>query len=193
MIAPASRAIRHTSSTGSTTPVGEVMWLIETTRAPASSSPAIASTTPSALVTGAGSAQGTNVAPLRSQTYCQSRSTAPYSWSVLRTRSPSRSFSERATMFIPTVAFGTSARVSVAQPTYAASAAVAPSSSSGPRRSSSSTGSRSSSSCQAWNASMTGCGQAPNDPWLRKVTDGSSRNSRFNDRASVIAPRYRSR
>ena len=79
MIAPASRAIRHTSSTGSTMPVGEVMWLIETTRAPASSSPAIASTTPSPLVTGAGSAQGAKVAPLRSQTYCQSRSTAPYS------------------------------------------------------------------------------------------------------------------
>ena len=61
----------------------------------------------------------TSVARERAQTCCQSRPTAPYSWFETSTSSPGPSGSERATTFIPEVAFVTKARSSGRAPIFA--------------------------------------------------------------------------
>ena len=103
-----------------------------------------------------------------------------------------RSRSDRRTVLMPTVAFGTNARSSGSAPTNAATSDRAASrcpSSCRPRKS---TGSASSRSCHARWAARTGAGHAPNEPWFRNVTAGrGSRRARRRRRYPVslaVAP-----
>ena len=107
--------------------VAEVMWLTEITRVRGVTPLHSSSTRP-----GPGStARRTSVAPVRTQTCSQRKSTAPYSWFESSTSSPRPSSSERATTFIPAVALGTKTRSSGRAPRYVARRAFASSISSG--------------------------------------------------------------
>ena len=124
--------------------------------------------------TGKGSAATSSVAPSRAATNAAALRIALYSWSAARMRSPGWKRSERRTVLTPVVALATKARSSGSAfrnaPTRRRASSWAGSSSSTNQR----TGSRSMRSCQARWAARTSVGQAPNEPWLRKVMAGSS-------------------
>ena len=88
--------------------MAEVMWLTEITRVRGVTPLHSSSTRPDPGST----ARRKSLAPVRPHTCSHRKSTAPYSWFVSRTSSPRPSSSDRATMFIPAVAFGTKTRSS---------------------------------------------------------------------------------
>ena len=118
------------------------------------------------------------VAPAGSATARSVLMTALYSWSVVRISSPGWNISERMTALTPVVALGTKTRPSGSACRNAPRRSRTSTSSPGSSRSRKRTGCRSRRSRQAACASMTGAGQAPNEPWLRNVQVGSRRNPR---------------
>src|SRR3990172_7780538 len=122
---PCSRARRTRSATGRINAVGEVRWLTARTRVRGVTCCQIASTMSRAERTGTDKGARMYRVPRRSQTNCQVKSIAPYSWSVASTSSPGSRGSDRATMFSPVVELVTYARSSGSAPTYAASASRA--------------------------------------------------------------------
>jgi hypothetical protein len=104
---PASRALRHSSATGSVSAVVEVWWLRKRTSVLGPTADQTVSTISSWLETGSGIGVRTYRAPSSAQTCSQARSRAPYSRSVDRTSSPAFRLNARAAMLTPAVALGT--------------------------------------------------------------------------------------
>lgn len=134
----------------------------------------MASTIWSSLLSGNGICATTTRHPACSATKFKALRQALYSWSVVRSSSPGLNPMDLRTVLTPEVAFGTKTRSSALHRTNAASDARAASSNSSNWRAKKWTGCFSSElRMVCWN-SRTGCGQAPNEPWLRKMTFGSS-------------------
>lgn len=134
----------------------------------------MASTIWSSLFSGNGTCVTTTRHPACSATKFNAFRQALYSWSVVRSSSPGLKPMDLRTVLTPEVAFGTKTRSSALHPTNAASDARAASSNASNWRAKKWTGCFSSElRMVCWNSS-TGRGQAPNEPWLRKTTFGSS-------------------
>ena len=94
-------------ATGKINAVGEVMWLMKMIRVRGVTAFQNDSMNSSCVVTGTGTAWRTYEAPLLLHIHSHVRSSAPYSWSVVRISSPCSSGNDRATTLSPDVAFET--------------------------------------------------------------------------------------
>ncbi len=160
-------------STGKMSAVGLVTWLRSARRVRGVTAASTRSTTSSGSAIGSGIRASTTTAPRSAAVTRRALSAASYSWSVARSSSPGLRSSERSTVAMPAVAFGTKTRSSGSAPTKAPTAARAAASRSSRLRARNATGLASISARRASWASSTARGQAPNDPWFRKTTPGS--------------------
>src|SRR5690349_1733801 len=104
---PAARARLMSGAMGSITAVGEVMWLRYRTRVLGVTPAHTVSSISLGLLRGIGNFWTTVLAWRWSQTNVHVRSSAPYSWSLIRISSPGASGSERATRLSAAVTLGT--------------------------------------------------------------------------------------
>ena len=173
---PRARSSPTSRSMGSTMAVALVTWLSTANRVRGVTRSSTAATISSASRTGKGMCAMTTVAPRRRATKRIALRVALYSWSSVSSSSPGCSVGsiERSTVLTAEVALATKHRSSGAAPMKAARASRARSSSRGRSVARKRTGSRSMRLRQAVCSSSTTRGQAPNEPWFRKVNPGSS-------------------